>query len=276
MGTADAERPAVRHGPDVRGRVAAHPLAAYVVLAYALSWAYWVPLALGEQTVEAGVGRPSQLPGLLGPALAAVVVTAVVGGRAGLADLGRRLVRWRVGRWWLSVVAVLGVGAVGLAVVGGTTDAGDLTRYSGIDAAAGPVGTVALALVVNGLGEETGWRGFLADRLLRRHGLTATALLVAAAWAPWHAPLFVLMGSFAGFTPVETVGWVIGLTAGSVVLTWLYRGASASILLVAVWHVAFNLTSGTPGTAGTVAAVSSTVVMVAAVVIVAADLRRRR
>ncbi|NNU28480.1 CPBP family intramembrane glutamic endopeptidase [Isoptericola sediminis] len=276
MGTADTEPPAVRRRSRLGRWVVAHPPAAYVVLAYVLSWGYWVPLALGGQTVEAGVGRPSQLPGLLGPLVAAVVVTALVDGRAGLADLGRRMTRWRVGWWWLSVVAVLAVGAVGLAVVGAVDDPGDLTRYSGIDAAAGPVVTVVLALVVNGLGEETGWRGFLADRLLRRHGLTTTALLVAAAWAPWHAPLFVVMASFSGFTVPEVLGWVIGLTAGSVVLTWLYRGSAGSILLVAVWHVAFNLTSGTPGTAGTVAAISSTVVMVAAVVVVVADRRRRR
>jgi membrane protease YdiL (CAAX protease family) len=251
-------------------------LGTYVLLTYVLSWAYWIPLALGTRTVESRVGWPTQMPGLLGPAVSAVVVTALVGGRAGVVDLRRRLTRWRVGWWWLSVVAVLVAGAVGLAAVGGPTDTADLTRYNGISAGIGPIATISVVFVLNGIGEETGWRGFLADRLLHRHSLTVTALLVALAWAPWHAPLFFFQTSFMNFTPARLAGWVIGLTAGSVVLAWLYRGGTGSILLVAIWHTAFNFTSATPAAEGTVAAITSTVVMVVAVGIVAADWRRHR
>ena len=256
--------------------VAAHPVSAYLVLAYALSWAYWIPLALRAQAVEPGVGWPSQMPGLLGPAISAVIVTALIGGKAGLADLWRRMARWRVGWWWLSVVAILMAGGVGLLITGGVVHSGDLTLYNGISAGIGPLATIAVVFLLNGVGEELGWRGFLADRLLKGHSLTATALLVALVWAPWHAPLFFFLSSFKDFTIVGGVGWVIGLTAGSFVLTWLYRGSGSSILLVAVWHTAFNFTSATAAFSGSAAAISSTVVMVAAVAIVGADWRRGR
>jgi hypothetical protein len=39
-----------------------------------------------------------------GPMLAAVAVTAVVGGRAGVQDLARRTLRVRIGAGWLLVV----------------------------------------------------------------------------------------------------------------------------------------------------------------------------
>jgi membrane protease YdiL (CAAX protease family) len=42
------------------------------------------------------------------------------------------------------------------------------TRYSGVGAIS-PLGVVVVVLLVNGLGEETGWRGFAVDRLLRDH-----------------------------------------------------------------------------------------------------------
>jgi len=131
MNAADTDQPSTQSRSRARGWVAAHPLAAYVVLTYVLSWAYWVPLALGSRTVETGVGWPSQMPGLAGPAISAVIVAALVGGRAGLAGLWQRLTRWRVGWWWLSVLVVLAAGAIGLAMVSGVADTADLTRYNG-------------------------------------------------------------------------------------------------------------------------------------------------
>lgn len=49
-----------------------------------------------------------------------------------------------------------------------------------------------------------------------------------------------------------------------------------SVLLVAVWHTAFNFTSATPAASGAVAAITSTLVMVVAVAIVILDVRSRR
>jgi hypothetical protein len=98
-----------------------HPLACFFVLAYALSWAYWLPLAFSGKVVVAGVGSPTQFPGLLGPAVAAFVVTALTQGRSGLRDLVRRMGRWRVGwRWYAAVAAPIAFFAVAAVVVAGT------------------------------------------------------------------------------------------------------------------------------------------------------------
>lgn len=79
------------HQHPVRRLVARRPVTAYLVLACAASWAWWVPMALTGAVSRPGTGWPTHLPGLLGPALAAVAVTALVDGKPGLADLGRRL-----------------------------------------------------------------------------------------------------------------------------------------------------------------------------------------
>jgi membrane protease YdiL (CAAX protease family) len=277
MSAFDDQRVTPHPSSTMRRWLVTHPLSAYLVITYLVSWAYWIPLALGTQTSEPGVWWPSQMPGLTGPAVSATIVTALISGKAGLAELWQRLVKWRVAWWWLSVVAILLAGAIGLAIAGGVEDTSDLTLYNGISASIGPLATIALVFLLNGVGEEVGWRGFLADRLLRQHSLTVTALLVALVWALWHAPIFFLLGSFKNFTIVELVGWVIGLTAGSFVLTWLYRGSRSSILLVAVWHTAFNFTSAaTPAGKGLVVAITSTLVMIGALAIIVADWRLRR
>ena len=90
------------------GLVARHPLAAYFALAYGLSWLIMVPagLALGLGLLPEDARALGLLNNLTvyGPAIAALIVTAVTSGRAGVAQLLRRLVQWRVGAGWYLVV----------------------------------------------------------------------------------------------------------------------------------------------------------------------------
>src|SRR4051812_7028954 len=226
----------------LRSLVRRHAVLSYVVLAYALGWSWYVPLAVRGDVVRMGVGWPTHLPGLAGPALAAVAVTALGGGRAGLRDLWARVTRWRVGWWWWAVVAgtlsLVLVGVIVPLLTGGKVPPLDaFTRYSGVGAIS-PLGVVVVVLLVNGLGEETGWRGFAVDRLLRDHPFTWTALVVGVAWGGGHLPFFWMVAGFRGMGPLA-VGWAVALIAGSVVLTWLYREGHRSVLLVAAWHTAF-------------------------------------
>jgi uncharacterized membrane-anchored protein len=65
------------------------------------------------------------------------------------------------------------------------------------------------------------------------------------------------------------VGFLVGLLAGAITFTWLYNSTGGSILLVALWHNAFNFVTGCVACKiGVVAAVVSTLVMVWAVVVV--------
>lgn len=209
------------------------------------------------------------------PAVAAVVVAALADGRSGLRDLLSRATRWRIGwTWWLLVAGTLSIGLLGvlvpLSVGRDVPPLADFTTYTGIGGIS-PLGVVAVAFLVNGLGEETGWRGFAVHRLLRDHSLTATAMTVAVAWAAWHLPWFWLVDSFRSMG-VLAVGWLVSLVAGSVVLTFLYQRSRNSILLVAGWHTAYNLTSATEATGVVVGAVAGLLVICAALWV----LRRER
>jgi membrane protease YdiL (CAAX protease family) len=254
--------------PGVRALARRHPVMTYFVLAYAISWSWWVPLALRGDVVHAGVGWPTHLPGLIGPAVAAVLVTSATEGWQGLRDLGRRTVRWRIGvRWWLVVAAtfaLIGLGAVRALVTGEDVPAlADFTRYTGIGPIA-PVAVIAVVLVLNGLGEEAGWRGFAVERLLPDHDLRWTALVVGAGWAGWHLPFFWLVDTFRSFGPLAA-GWFISMLAASLVLAQMYVAGQRSILLVAAWHTAFNFTSATEATGAVVGTVMSVAVISRAV-----------
>jgi uncharacterized protein len=240
-----------------------HPVLVFFALAYLISWSWWLPLVLRGEVVRAGVGWPTHAPGLVGPAVAAVLVTAILDGRRGLRDLGRRAVRWRVGWWWVVVTATFGLAALGAvqALVTGddVPSLGDFTRYTGVGSIS-PVGVVAMVLVHNGLGEETGWRGFAVERLVRAHDLRWTALLVGVGWAGWHLPLFWLVDSFRSFGPLA-LGWFVSMLAASVVLAHMYCAGRHSVLLVAAWHTAFNFTSATEASGAVVGTVMSVAVI---------------
>ncbi len=262
--------------PRWQRALARHPVIAFVILAYAFSWSWWIPQVVSGATVRPGVGWPTHVPGLAGPLLAAAVVTWLVDGRAGMRTLWRGVVTWRIGVWWAAVLVPLAVGVVGLAISAGAGGLAAFARYSGVGSGLGAAATFGCVLLVNGLGEEVGWRGFAVEHLLERHSLLTSALLVALIWAPWHLPLFLTLASFEAFTAGQVAGWLTGIVAGSILLTWLYRGSGGSIVLVAVWHTVFNFTSSaTPATAGPAAAIVTTLVILAAVAIAWADLRSR-
>ena len=83
-----------------------YPLVLFFVLAYAFTWARWLPEAAAARGwIEFETPFWLMLLGGYGPLLSAVLLTALVSGKAGLKDLGARLVRWRVKpRWYLVVL----------------------------------------------------------------------------------------------------------------------------------------------------------------------------
>ena len=114
------------------------------------------------------------------------------------------------------------------------------------------------------------------ERLQQRHGPARAAALTALAWAGWHAPLFVILASFRGFSAVVLPGFFLGMLAGAVVLAYVYNAAGGGIAAAACWHVAYNLSSASAAAAGTVAAVATTVVMTWAVALLVAAYRASR
>lgn len=194
-----------------------HPLVSFFVLAYGIAWVF----------------LPASSFGAFGPLVAALVVVPVLRGRAGLRELGARLVRWRVSWfWWVLAVGVPLVVHLVNAFAHGRSVA------PGSDALTAFLLTFALRLVnpTDGpLAEEPGFRGF-ALPTLQGSGwspLTATAIL-AGLVAGWHLPLFFL--EEGGVSPSVLVTGLLTTAAVTFWYSWLFNRTGGSVLLTLVAH----------------------------------------
>ncbi|GAA4810684.1 type II CAAX endopeptidase family protein [Actinomycetospora chlora] len=238
--------------PARRGLVARHPLTAFFVLAYALSWIVWAPWVLGTTgagwlptTVEPpATGYLNATAILLGPTGAALIVTALTDGRAGLRLLGARLVRWRVSVWWylLALVGVPLLAVLGCTVVGGVLP--DLAALGGPGFLLSYAVSFVLVAVVGGpLFEEIGWRGFALPRLQQRLHPAAAALVLGLLWALWHLPQFFdpsWTAASGGGGPVGIALFVATAVTFSFVTSWFFNGARYSVLIAVLVHTSID------------------------------------
>lgn len=244
-------------------------LVLYGILSFGFSWLVGIPLALANQgVIEPLLPEWTHYLYGYGPMLAALLVSGINLGPAGLRELGSRMVRWRVRPiWWAVALSPLAAG-LATALVLGQFAGGDYSLATiGQVKFLGSLGVGALPLWVLtfGIGEETGWRGFALPRLqFGRSALSATAILWLF-WALWHIPAF-----FYVYDPAILPGFLVGQFAGALLFTWLFNSADGSVLIVAVWHGCFNFISSSQAGDGLLAAVVSTLVMILAAIVLIA------
>jgi membrane protease YdiL (CAAX protease family) len=212
--------------------LAARPLLAFVVLAFVLSWAVWVPAGL----MAPDAGMSVYMMGAFGPAVAAAVMVRAGGGsvRAWIRDMAV----FRVGlRWYLAALALTLVQPVVVTVV---------AVAAGLPLAFGELpmrvpaflAGLVVVLLVGGGQEEPGWRGYMLPRLQARMNPLAASVVVGVVWAVWHLPLFIL-----GFADYGDRSFLLNLpilVGFAVVLTWLYNATHGSVVLAMLLHAGFN------------------------------------
>jgi membrane protease YdiL (CAAX protease family) len=245
-----------------------HPLATFTLLAYGFSWVVQIPLALQSQNLIT-----TRIPFTLhylsgfGPLLAAFIITWKISGKQGLRELLGRLTKWRVGwKWWLVAISpliALILLSLGMELVGhdgpSVAQLGKIDHFPAIG-----LGTLALWLATFGLGEETGWRGFVLPRLQCRYSALIATIILWAIWAFWHLPLFFYMYNTAILPAL-----ILGLLAGAIVFTWIYNSTGGSLLMTIIWHGTYNYTTACSACkTGSTGIVISALVMLWAVLVV--------
>jgi len=223
-----------------------HALETYFGLAYAITWAVWIPIALSARGLL-NVQIPAWLYylGSFGPMCAALIVTTLTEGRQGIERLLARLIKWRIGfRYYLfAILGPLGLFALAASinrvVSGAWPDLALLGKVDYLPTIGAPV-ALLLWLFTYGLGEEIGWRGFALPHLQTKHSAATSALILGAVWTCWHIPAFFFRDTYMamGFFVLPAV--LVSITFASIIFTWLYNSTSGSLLIVIIFHALFD------------------------------------
>ena len=177
----------------VRSWIVRHPVSSFLVLAYAITVALvLVPKGPTEPGLLPGEATPHGiLENVLGSAVPAFIVTALVGGPVGLRDLARRSFKWQVPLRWYAIsllappliLLLTATALYGRATLRTLGQNWLLTLTSFLPA-------LVVMIVFNSVAEEIGWTGFTFARLQDRHGPLRAALLTTVFFWLYHAPSF--------------------------------------------------------------------------------------
>ncbi|TDC53236.1 CPBP family intramembrane metalloprotease [Jiangella ureilytica] len=199
-----------------------HRLAAFFVLAYALTWSTWPFQAAGLMSEPIIVST--------GALIAALIVIGVTEGRPGWRDLGRRIVRWRVAWYWY--VVALGLPLLVRLVATETNVALGAAGVQWAELSWSGFAAVFALRLVNPLeapvSEEPAWRGYALPRQQSTRSPLASAVILGVLVAGWHLPLAV--SGDLGLIGLPTTFFI------TIVYVWLFNHADGSVLLTLVFH----------------------------------------
>lgn len=174
----------------------------------------------------------------------ALLVVAALRGAPGVRDLAQRSGRWRVGVGWY-LVALLGPTILTLLL------AAALSGRAPLAAAADNwpqffsliLPSLAFAFIFSNWFEEIGWTGFMLDRIQDRHAPMKAAAIVSVPFALGHLPGFIVEGGSVVDGLVILGVLFLPQFASRIIVAWLYNNSHRSILLVGLFHSAYNATT---------------------------------
>jgi len=220
-----------------------YPVFSFVVLAYAITGLAALPLALSNRgLISTSVPGEWEAFAALGPFLAAWAVLKARTSQTGITELWNSFKRWRIGsNGWILVTGTpllfLALATATAVFLAGSPPNITIPPLSW-SLARHVVDLVLVAAVIQSLGEEPGWRGFLLPQLRQRFGPLGATLLLYPAWLCWHLPMIFARPEFS---LAQFGGFAMGILSAAIWLTLIYE-KTRSLLAAIIWHALVNLT----------------------------------
>lgn len=229
------------------------PLLVYIAIAYFISWLIFILLALNHHHIiflfqdDAPHARLQDVVhsiGGLGPISAAIITFRLFHQKGELHQfVSRYSFKKLTLKGWLLAFSPLLIFVFSLLVsriithnwfdISGYFEKNKLVKTSNLFA-------WFLPIVFYGFGEEGGWRGYALPALQSNCAAFKATVILSVIWICWHIPSFFYRYDFKGGA---YLGFLLGIFAGAIWLTFLFNYTNGSILAVSLWHLTFNFAS---------------------------------
>jgi membrane protease YdiL (CAAX protease family) len=225
--------------------LARSPVLGFALVAYVFTWGLTLPLLAARRGwIDGSPGEGWEAVAAFGPLVAALAVSWSLAGAHGVAEILRGMTRWRAGARWmafsvLSPFALLAAAALILRVGTGAWPDFAALADGRLGTAAGVLHLVVISGLVQGIGEEPGWRGFMLPRLRMRFSPLAATLVLFPVWLFWHLPAFLGRPFGVG----QGIAFALGVLSAAIWLTFI-REHTAGTLMAIAWHALINVARG--------------------------------
>ena len=91
-----------------------------------------------------------------------------------------------------------------------------------------------IGILIGSIGEELGWRSFLQPNLEKKYSVLLASIIVGSIWGFWH------IGHYKNGL-LFMIGFLIFTVSASIILAWILRDTSYSIIISVLFHVSINL-----------------------------------
>lgn len=221
---------------NIRETIHKHPVPAYFILTFFISWLgaliMIAPKLLSHQPVPTMTGILMFPVMLLGPLVAGITLNVITGGKAALSKLWSGMTRLRVPFKFyipaliippLSIVIVLSL----------------LTRFISPAFTPNFFPMGLLFGIPAGIIEETGWTGFAFPQMIKKYDAFKSAMALGFLWGLWHLPVINFLGAAAphgSYLLAFAVSFILAMAAIRVIMCWLYINTK-SIFIVQLMHI---------------------------------------
>jgi membrane protease YdiL (CAAX protease family) len=224
---------------SIRSWIQKHPLIAYFILAYAISWAASLGV-MGPKFFTGGTYTMTDtllvLIGMvLGPLISGLVLTRLVDGKPGMQALSGRMRKWNVSlRWYAAALLIFPAIFLGVLLT--------LSRLVSPIFTPGFFWPGIVYGLFAGFTEEIGWTGFAVPRMRAVHGALLGAGILGLLHGLWHICADFLGSSAnlgAYWFPFFAGMFIAAMPAMRILMVWVYNH-TGSLPLAQLMHASFT------------------------------------